>query len=329
MGSLEITILGARQLSMDFLKSLVLALPCVFSQQGWLLKNLESDCNLGGMSSISFDYYPATIGINEDTFSAGSCSYEQITVDNMATTEIDGKTFRSYIVTYDPTICGSARNIAGDLSSYGSIVNFRFDTGFTVSGMFLNIREHIIPASCTFQSTYDLEYNFGILRKETITGETETGGIQETEGGITFDILAFTDADRQTPLTGESSAGDLSFVTIKPTTSLISGYTYAPITCKIEEDKCTDPQLVDTCTEMNSFTLFDGTGTTCHNIDFLKFNISHLAADDHWHFEFMLFLFNPNEINQYKLKCQVQVCVDSADPTNTCNKVTDTCLGST
>merc|ERR1711937_654453 len=54
--------------------------------------------------------------------------------------------------------------------------------------------------------------------------------------------------------------------------------------------------------------------------------MSYDSSDSTWDFQFMLFLFNPSDINRYKLSCDIQVCNYSGDPATTCNTVATSCL---
>jgi len=301
------------------------------SADDWQLRDLASQCALGGSSSISFNYYPADAEISTSNFKAQDCTYAQITVTNDQTVDIDGKTFRSYTMSYDPSVCSGATFVAGDLASYSSTTQFEFDTGMTAAGQFLNFRSHIIPASCTYDSSYSLEYNFGKIQKKTDYGESDdddptTPDTQSTEGGISFNMAAYSEAARQNLITADAlTAGDSSYVTISPATSGVAGFTYAPTSCKLDEDECDD---TGACVNKNSFVLFDGAAATCTNAGPLGFTIAYDDATKSWNFEFMLFLFNPAEINQYKLKCEVQVCAENQDPATACNAMAASCLDS-
>jgi len=300
------------------------------SADDWQLRDLASQCALGGSSSISFNYYPADAEISTSNFKAQDCTYAQITVTNDQTVDIDGKTFRSYTMSYDPSVCSGATFVAGDLASYSSTTQFEFDTGMTAAGQFLNFRSHIIPASCTYDSSYSLEYNFGQIQKKTDYGESDdddptTPDTQSTEGGISFNMAAYTEAARQNLITADAlTAGDSSYVTISPATSGVAGFTYAPTSCKLDEDEC--DAAGENCVNKNSFTLFDGAATTCTNAGPLGFTIAYDGASKSWNFEFMLFLFNPAAINQYKLKCEVKVCAENQDPASACNAMAASCL---
>jgi len=305
-------------------------LPLALASDDWQLRDLTSQCGLGGSSSINFNYYPADAEISTASFKAQACSYDQITITNDQTTDINGKTFRSYTMTYDPTVCSGATFVNGDLSSYSSTTQFEFDTGMTAGGQFLNFRSHIIPASCTYDSSYSLEYNFGQIQKKTDYGESDdddptTPDTQATEGGITFNMAAYTEAERQN-LSGadERIAGDTSYVTISPASSGVSGFTFAPTSCKLDEDECDDAG--ENCVNKNSFSLFDSAATPCSNAGPLGFTIDYDDATSSWNFQFMLFLFNPLEINTYKLKCEVHVCAENQDPTTACNAMASQCL---
>jgi len=298
----------------------------------WQLRDLTSSCGLGGDSSVSFNYYPADAEINAATFQAQDCTLDQITVTNDQTVDIDGKTFKSYTLTYDPTVCAGAAFVNGDLSSFSSTTRFEFDTGMTAGGQFLNFRSHVIPASCTYDSTYSLEYNFGTIQKKTDYGESDdddptTPDTQSTEGGITFNMAAYTEAERQNLIdSGASIAGDTSYVTISPASVGVSGFTYAPTTCKLDEDIC--DANGENCANENSFTLFDSAADTCTNAGPLGFSLSYNDGTSSWEFQFMLFLFNPNAINTYKLKCEVKVCIENQDPASVCNTVASNCMDS-
>jgi len=202
----------------------------------------------------------------------------------------------------------------------------------TAAGQFLNFRSHIIPASCTYDSSYSLEYNFGQIQKKTDYGESDdddptTPDTQSTEGGITFNMNAYTEAARQNLIgVDERIAGETSYVTISPASTGVAGFTFAPTSCKLDEDEC--DSAGENCVNKNSFVLFDSANAQCTNAGPLGFTIAYDDATSSWNFEFMLFLFNPAEINQYNLKCEVKVCAENQDPASACNAMAASCLDS-
>jgi len=115
----------------------------------------------------------------------------------------------------------------------------------------------------------------------------------------------------------------MSYVSINPASTLVSGFSFAPTSCRLDEDECATD---GTCTNKNSFTLFDSSLSTCSNAEKIGFDISYDDSNTKWNFQFMLFLFNPNEINSYKLKCSLQVCKDDQDPSSACNTMASKCL---
>merc|ERR1711937_457656 len=143
----------------------------------WELRNLDASCTFGGSASLSFNYHPADGVINSSTMKVENCTYDLIVVTNDQTLDIDGKTFRSYTTTYDPTVCSGAV-LSGDLSTYSSTTIFEFEAGTTVNDQFLSFRSYRIPASCSYNTTYSLEYTFGQIQKQTDVGETDDDDTQ-------------------------------------------------------------------------------------------------------------------------------------------------------
>merc|ERR1712110_52385 len=299
----------------------------------WILRDLTSQCGLGGTSSISFNYYPAHFSLKEDSFVAGDCGYSDVTVSYGDETDIDGKHFKQVTMSYDPAVCSPGTNpVEGDLSTYSSETEFQFDTGVSLDSQFLSFRTHVIPAKCTYQSSYNLEYNFGELQKKTDYGETDdndpsTPDVQSTEGGITFEMVAYSDSARTSPITEDiTTAGDLSYVTISPNTALPAGFSFAPAECQLIE---VDSSCTENCNSINSFSLFNPPENSCATSeDLLGFAMSYDHQDTTWDFQFMQFLFNPMDVNNYKLVCDIRICAASGDPTTTCNAVAKTCLHS-
>merc|ERR1712110_109214 len=299
----------------------------------WILRDLTSQCGLGGTSSISFNYYPAHFSLKEDSFVAGDCGYSDVTISYGDETDIDGKHFKQVTMSYDPAVCSPGTNpVEGDLSTYSSETEFQFDTGVSLDSQFLSFRTHVIPAKCTYQSSYNLEYNFGELQKKTDYGETDdndpsTPDVQSTEGGIIFEMVAYSDSARTSPITEDiTTAGDLSYVTISPNTALPAGFSFAPAECQLIE---VDSSCTENCNSINSFSLFNPPDNSCQTSeDLLGFAMSYDNSDTTWDFQFMQFLFNPMDVNNYKLVCDIRICAASGDPTTTCNAVAKTCLHS-
>merc|ERR1712110_427157 len=210
----------------------------------WILRDLTSQCGLGGTSSISFNYYPAHFSLKEESFVAGDCGYSDVTISYGDETDIDGKHFKQVTMSYDPAVCSPGTNpVEGDLSTYSSETEFQFDTGVSLDSQFLSFRTHVVPAECQL----------------------------------------------------------------------------------IEVDSsCTE-----NCNSINSFSLFNPPDNSCQTSeDLLGFAMSYDNSDTTWDFQFMQFLFNPMDVNNYKLVCDIRICAASGDPTTTCNAVAKSCLHS-
>lgn len=299
------------------------------------LKNLSSQCSLGGNSKVTFDYYPSNIDTLAASFSAGNCDIQQVPFNKIGTnTDESGNEYAQIELSYDPTTCAQLTDGATGLAAYSHSLQFSFDTGFMAAGQFLSMRSHIIPATCTYQSQYDLEYNFGQIQKKTDYGESDdndpaTAEVTRTEGGIDFDLFGYTDSDR-TLLAQEGSliAGQILYARIQPKNTLSDNWTYAPDKCEfIEYHGCDENG--ENCIIDDTFTLFDSTADQCPDAgvtDHLKFTLNYNSNNKNWNFEYMLFLFDTEVINDYKLKCNVKLCTTSRDSNGECNSVADSCL---
>jgi len=300
-------------------------LQLVAASTGGELRDLTSHCGFedGIKSSISFNYYPADSRINEKTFVAGNCAYGDVEVQRDDPIDIDGKYFTPVKILYDASQCASEITVGeGNLPS-SKALEFNFDTGLgEVDGVFLVLRKHVIPAKCTFQESYTLEYDFGKLNAGLDPNEP-----QETESGITFEMVAYSDPSRTTQtLTDVTAAGDMTYVTISPNDALPDGLSYAPVECKLVEraTECTE-----SCNEINSFTLFNPPEKVCQSSeDLVNLKMSYDNSDSSWDFEFMLFVFDPFNLNDYNLVCNIKVCHTSKNPDDTCNAVAKSCLHS-
>jgi len=299
------------------------ALQLVVANNGGQLRDLTSTCAYGenaGKSSISFNYHPSDFQFNKNSFAAGECVYEEVDYLPGEKIDIDGKEFIKVTIEYDAKKCTSEVGaVEGSISSYDSSTEFRFSTGLgEEDGVFLNLRGHIIPAKCTFQDSYVVEYNFGQIQA------VDEGEPKGTESGVTFRMDAYSDSDRTSKTDSDvSAAGDMTYVTISPDRDLPKGLSYAPVECKLVE---TAADCTENC-ELNSFTLFNPPAKSCaSSTEMVKFNMLYNNADSTWDFEFMLFVFDQFNLNNYNLVCNINVCHTSGNPTDTCNAVAKSCL---
>merc|ERR1712110_863497 len=107
----------------------------------------------------------------------------------------------------------------------------------------------------------------------------------------------------------------MSYVTITPNSQLPSGFTYAPVECQLIE---VDGSCTENCDNINAFSLFNPPEKTCDSrAELLNLAVAYDNSDSTWKFEFMLFLFNPIDVSEYKLVCDIRVCTTSADPAGT------------
>lgn len=167
---------------------------------------------------------------------------------------------------------------------------------------------------CSYDDTYEVEFNYGTLSSD-VQEFNETGG----NIGYAFTISACVTSSCNSYISSSADqpakGGDLIYLGLYTTSAHWDADTkkFAPINCTIS----------DTTNDID-YVLFDSESSdSCHNDDVGLYMWYNNTAS-RWEFNHILFLLGSYESSTFSLKCNIVVC-DYDSSSSQCNDVMDNC----
>merc|ERR1711937_27647 len=307
--------------------------------EDWTFENFSLQCGFTEQSVLTFEIYPADVDFDRSNFRAGNCTQNDLTftrtaVDNSTIPESQRDYGRSrYTVSYNPETCTGITPDPADLTSYASEVTFDFRMGYVVEGTRLIMRTYRVPAICEISSTYDVQFDFGVVGDPVMTIENEDADLvtRPIKGGLEFELKVFRQAnytDEVFQTENNMKGGEMAYFTIASKDRVLPGaLTFAPAFCRLLKESCDEN---NNCNEITGLNLFNYTENACESAPILDFAISYDPAT--WFSQFRLFLFAGDvDESTFIMRCSIEVCTsacttDTSEGAMQCNAIADSCL---
>merc|ERR1712147_514420 len=309
--------------------------------EDWTFENYSLQCGFTEQSVLTFEIYPGDVDFDRLNFRAGNCTQNDLTftrtaVDNSTIPESQRDFGRSrYTVSYNTETCTGITPDPADLTSYASEVTFDFRLGYVVEGTRLIMRTYRVPAICEIASTYDVQFDFGVVGNPVMTvgGDDADQVTQPIYGGLEFELRVFRQAnytDEVFQTENNMKGGEMAYFSIGSKSQVLPGaLTFAPPFCRLLKESCDDN---NNCNELVGLNLFNYTHNACQQDETspLDFAISYDSAI--WYSQFRLFLFAGDvDESTFIMRCSIEVCVsacttDTSEGAMQCNAIADSCL---